>query len=146
MAGALHPEGPAPLALDLIEVAVPRGGRAVVVSDLHLSNPPTDASRNCSSELMAVLDGWDGPGVLVIAGDGFELLAGPNPNIHLVLDAHPDFAATVNAFAAGADHRLQAGRVPGRVVDPLTVDAGLQATARSDDPRPARATLNAASR
>src|SRR5262245_29208277 len=100
------PPRPAPLAPDLIEVSVPRGGRVVVVSDLHLSNPVTDAARNCTTALMDVLGRWDGPGVLVIAGDGFELLAGPNPNIHLVLDAHAEFAAEVKAFAAGADRRV----------------------------------------
>jgi lysylphosphatidylglycerol synthetase-like protein (DUF2156 family)/UDP-2,3-diacylglucosamine pyrophosphatase LpxH len=78
----------------------------VVVSDLHLSDPVTDAARNCTSELTSVLDRWDGPGILVIAGDGFELLAGPNPNIHRVLDAHAEFAAKVKAFAERADHRV----------------------------------------
>jgi lysylphosphatidylglycerol synthetase-like protein (DUF2156 family)/UDP-2,3-diacylglucosamine pyrophosphatase LpxH len=107
-AGVDATDGPgraAPLAPDLIEVAVPRGGRVVVVSDLHLSSPVTDASRNCTSELIGVLDRWEGPGVLVIAGDGFELLAGPNPNIHLVLDAHAEFAAAVKAFPAGGPDR-----------------------------------------
>jgi lysylphosphatidylglycerol synthetase-like protein (DUF2156 family)/UDP-2,3-diacylglucosamine pyrophosphatase LpxH len=106
MADAPLRTGPAPIAPDLIEVSVRRGGRAVVVSDLHLSNPVTDAARNCTSQLMGVLDRWEGPGVLVIAGDGFELLAGPNPNIHLVLDAHAEFAAKVKAFAAGGDRRV----------------------------------------
>jgi lysyl-tRNA synthetase class 2 len=122
------PPRPAPLAPDLIEVAVPRGGRAVVVSDLHLSNPPTDASRNCASELATVLDRWDGPGVLVIAGDGFELLAGPNPNIHLVLDAHADFAGRVRAFAAGADHRVVV--LSGNHDGPIAWDPDIVATLR----------------
>ena len=43
--------------------------------------------------------------MLVIAGDGFELLAGPNPNIHRVLDAHAEFAAKVKAFPAGGTDR-----------------------------------------
>ncbi len=94
-----------PLVPDLVEIAVPRGGRAVVVSDLHLSDPVTDAARNCTSELMGVLDRWDGPGVVVIAGDGFELLAGPDPNIHRVLDAHAELAAKLQAFGAGGKDR-----------------------------------------
>jgi lysylphosphatidylglycerol synthetase-like protein (DUF2156 family)/UDP-2,3-diacylglucosamine pyrophosphatase LpxH len=89
----------APLVPDLVELSVPRGGRVIVVSDLHLSAPVTDAARNCTAELARVIGDCDGPGLLVIAGDGFELLAGPDPNIHRILDAHAEFAATVKAFA-----------------------------------------------
>ncbi len=72
----------APLVPDLIELDLASGSRAVVVSDLHLADPVSDAARACTAELMKVLAAWSGPGVLVIAGDGFELLAGPKPNIH----------------------------------------------------------------
>ena len=40
-----------PLVPDLVELVVPRGGRVVIVSDLHLSAPVTEASRNCTAEL-----------------------------------------------------------------------------------------------
>ena len=54
----------------------PSGGRVVVVSDLHLTGTVTEASKGCTDELIGVLAAWDGPGILVIAGDGFEQLHG----------------------------------------------------------------------
>ena len=47
-----------------------------------------------------MLGGADGPAAFVIAGDGFEMLAGP-PDIEKILDAHPQFTDAVAGFAAG---------------------------------------------
>jgi hypothetical protein len=60
-----------------IEVELPPGSRTVVVSDLHLPAVATDTSRAVAVELAAILTRWTGPGAFVIAGDGFEMLAGP---------------------------------------------------------------------
>ena len=90
---------------DLIEAEVPLGGRVVVVSDLHLAPIPTDASRIVADELAELLGGWSGPGAFVIAGDGFEMLAG-SPDIGAILDSHPQFADALSAFAHQPDHQL----------------------------------------
>ncbi|MGH9098366.1 MAG: hypothetical protein ACRDWB_13195, partial [Acidimicrobiales bacterium] len=90
---------------DLIEAGVPLGGRVVVVSDLHLAAIPTDASRIVADELAELLTGWSGPGAFVIAGDGFEMLAAA-PDVGAILDAHPQFAAALTAFAEAPDHQL----------------------------------------
>ena len=95
-----------PLMPDLVEVHVPRGGRAVVVSDLHLTAKLSEASRGCTEELIKVLQSWDGPGVLVIAGDGFEQLHAPVAPIEEILDAHREWAAAVKAFASGKGHQV----------------------------------------
>ncbi|HWE71494.1 MAG TPA: phosphatidylglycerol lysyltransferase domain-containing protein, partial [Acidimicrobiales bacterium] len=90
---------------DLVETLVPRGGRVVVVSDLHLAAIPTDASRIVADELAELLGGWEGSGAFVIAGDGFEMLAG-SPDVGAILDSHPQFAAALGAFNEQPDHHL----------------------------------------
>ena len=86
-----------------IEIELPPGSRTVVVSDLHLPAPATDNSRAVAAELTDLLGAWEGPGAFIIAGDGFELLAGP-PDVARILDAHPELTAAVAAFSA-AEHR-----------------------------------------
>jgi len=92
---------------DHLDVDVPLGGRALVVSDLHLPAQPTAASRQAVRELGQALEGWAGPGVLVLLGDVLELLLGndaadPAP----ALDAHPAFTAALNRFAAEPGRRI----------------------------------------
>ena len=90
---------------DLIQLDVPRGSRVVVVSDLHLAPAASDASTRAAGELAELLDGFHQPGMLVIAGDGFEMLAAA-PDVAAILDSHPQFTDAVKRFAAGKDHRV----------------------------------------
>ncbi len=90
---------------DLIEVEVGRGGRAIVISDLHLRPVPTAVSTRAADEVSQLLDGFPEPGVLVIAGDGFEMLA-EAPAVDRILDAHPQFVSAIKAFADQPDHRV----------------------------------------
>jgi lysylphosphatidylglycerol synthetase-like protein (DUF2156 family)/UDP-2,3-diacylglucosamine pyrophosphatase LpxH len=90
---------------DLIQLDVPRGSRVVVVSDLHLAPTATQASARAAEELAERLDGFVEPGLLVIAGDGFEMLAAA-PDVAGILDAHPQFTAAVRRFSAGRGHRV----------------------------------------
>ncbi|HXN60310.1 MAG TPA: metallophosphoesterase, partial [Acidimicrobiales bacterium] len=103
--GAGPPPETVPAVPDVTEVAVPPGGRTVVVSDLHLPTFATETSRAVEAELSEVLDQWVGPGVFVIAGDGLELLAGP-PDVSRILDAHPRFAQALGAFAGTVERTL----------------------------------------
>ena len=91
---------------DRVRVPIPRDGRAVVVSDLHLTGTMTVASRGACAEMIRVLSEWEGPGAFVIAGDGFEQLHDPVAPIGAILDAHHEWADTVRAFAADADHTV----------------------------------------
>src|SRR5690349_25049291 len=63
--------------LDQVDVVVPQGGRAVVVSDIHLTGTVTPASRGACAAMVDALSSWPEPGVFVIAGDGFEQLHDP---------------------------------------------------------------------
>ena len=90
---------------DLIRLEVGQGGRVVVVSDLHLPPVASDVSTRAAGELAELLDGFGEPGILVIAGDGFELLAAA-PDVAGILDAHPQFTAAVKGFADHPDHRV----------------------------------------
>ena len=57
------------------------------------------------SELLAVLADWQGPGVLIFAGDLLELWAGERPRAAAAFDAHAEFVDAVSAFAR-ADGRI----------------------------------------
>jgi lysylphosphatidylglycerol synthetase-like protein (DUF2156 family)/UDP-2,3-diacylglucosamine pyrophosphatase LpxH len=90
---------------DEIEISVPRGGRVAVVSDLHLGTTATETSKQAEDAVVQLLGQWQGQGVLIIAGDGFEMLAGP-PDVSAILDAHPAFAAALADFAGAEGHEL----------------------------------------
>ena len=100
-AGARAPE----LVPDFVHLEVPRGGRCFVVSDLHLTTTPGEAAATATATIVGALEEWKAPGLLVIAGDGFEMLAGP-PDLDRILDANADFTREVSAFAAREDHQV----------------------------------------
>lgn len=90
---------------DEVELELPKGSRIVVVSDLHLPAVATSTSTAVAEELASVLDASEGPTAFVIAGDGFEMLAGP-PEAGKILDAHPQFTEAVHRFAGEDDHHV----------------------------------------
>ena len=80
--GGLGLEGPDPPAegRDLLTRArappgidVPLGRRVMVVSDLLLTPEATPSTTAVIAELARALDTWDGPGILIIAGNLFDL-------------------------------------------------------------------------
>ena len=83
---------------DTVEIEVPIGGRVLVVSDLVLEKDATAASSSATTELATAIDAWDGPGVLVFAGNLFELVASPAVDTAQALAAHPKLTAAVAAF------------------------------------------------
>jgi len=90
---------------DLIRLEVGRGSRVVVVSDLHLAPVASEVSTQAAGELARLLDEFREPGMLVIAGDGFEMLAAA-PDVAAILDSHPQFTGAVRRFAEAKDHRV----------------------------------------
>ena len=86
---------------DRAVVAVPRGGRVLVMSDLHLVSRAGVGSQRATDAIAAAVEAWDGPGVVVLAGDCFEMLAEPHLDPGLALTAHPRFTAALAGFAAG---------------------------------------------
>ncbi|HET6793340.1 MAG TPA: hypothetical protein VFH45_02790, partial [Acidimicrobiales bacterium] len=94
---------PAP---DVLGIAVPVGGRVVVVSDLHLVPDPGPGGASAAAELAQSLNGWDGPGVVVVAGNLFDLWSDPRADLAGALDAHPGLAAALAAFGGRPARRL----------------------------------------
>ncbi len=114
----------APLVPDLVEVSVPRGGRVIVVSDLHLWSKVSQAATECTAEMIRLLPTLDGAAVFVIAGDCFELLVPPAATVDGILDVHQEWTDAVKAFADGPDHQLVvlAGNHDGQIAwDPEVV-------------------------
>lgn len=71
-------DGVAPFLIDeKVELELPKGSRVVLMSDLHLPAVATPTSSAVADEIAEVLGRCVGPAALVIAGDGFEMLAGP---------------------------------------------------------------------
>ena len=101
------PEGSPPpfLIEERVELELPVRSRTVLVSDLHLPVVATSTSTAVADEIAAVLEKCHGPAAFVIAGDGFEMLAGP-PDVDRILDAHPQFTEAVAHFAADTDHHV----------------------------------------
>ncbi len=89
---------------DRAAVAVPRHGRVLVVSDLHLVSRAGEGSRRATEAIAAAVAGWSGPGVVVLAGDCFELLAEPHLDPGLALDAHPALTSALAGFTGPDRH------------------------------------------
>src|SRR5947207_1584981 len=100
------PAGAGPLVPDLVEVAVPVGGRVLACSDLHLAREATTASTAAATELAQTVEAWTGPGVFILAGDCFELLEGRVTDPRPALQTHARFAAALKEFAAADGRRV----------------------------------------
>ena len=112
----------------VVTVDVPIGRRVMVVSDLLLTPEATPSSLSVSGELALVLDSWDGPGILVIAGNLFDLSGSGSPleEGRRALGAHPRLRDAMRRFAAEDERRVirQNGtHEPGYDTDPATVAA-----------------------
>ncbi len=99
------PARSAPFVPDLIRLEAGQGSRVVVVSDLHLAPVASEVSTQAADELAGMLDEFHEPGILVIAGDGFEMLAAA-PDVAAILDSHPQFTNAVRRFATHEGHRV----------------------------------------
>ena len=89
---------------DELAVCVGRGARVLVFSDLRLTNPASDISREVCRSVARAIEECRGPGAIVFAGDMFDLRDGTD--VEGALLAHPRLSAALAAFVAGADHRL----------------------------------------
>src|SRR5919206_1551198 len=100
------PDTIASIVTDVLEVDLPTGSRALVVSDLHLEKDASQASTSATSELARVLESWAGPGAVVFAGDLIELLATNANSPNRALAAHPRLAWATQRFAAAPGRRV----------------------------------------
>lgn len=77
----------------------------LVASDLHLTAPATPTSAAVADQLAGVLAAWEGPGVVVLAGDVVELLSGGVADPAEVLAAYPVLTAVARDFTSARDGR-----------------------------------------
>ena len=89
---------------DELTIQIDRGARVLVFSDLRLANGATDITREVTRTVARAIEECRGPGVIVLAGDVFDLRDGTD--IDSALAAHPRFAAALSSFVAARDHRL----------------------------------------
>src|SRR5262249_35087276 len=108
---------------DELVVAVPRGGRVVVFADLRMTPGGSDASREASRALARGIEDCRGPGVVVLAGDVFDLGRERRPDVDAALAAHPRLAAALSSFHETPDRRVVL--LPGTRDAPFAYDARL---------------------
>jgi len=89
-------------------VDVPLGRRVMVVSDLLLTPSATPSTLALTAELAQALDTWDGPGILIIAGNLFDLNGCDDPlgTAGRAIDAHPALARSFLHFLQIEDRRI----------------------------------------
>jgi lysylphosphatidylglycerol synthetase-like protein (DUF2156 family) len=104
-------------------VDLPVGRRVMVVSDLLLTGEETTSSRALTAELASALDAWEGPGVLVVAGNLFDLTGTTDVGeaARAAMEAHPRLATSCGRFLAGEERRIlrqEGTHEPGLADDP----------------------------
>lgn len=88
-----------PLPLDSIDLTVPSGTTAIVVSDLHLRSAPTMATAQVEDALVRRLDALSAPAVVVLAGDIVEFLGEPTIRARDAFAAHPRLSEAIHRIA-----------------------------------------------
>jgi len=112
-------------------VDVPLGRRVMVVSDLLLTPDATPSSLAVTGQLARALDTWDGPGILIVAGNLFDLsgCSAPLDEAQRSIEAHPALERALERFLTVDERRVirQTGtHEPGYDTDPEAV-AGIAA-------------------
>jgi len=105
-------EGPAVRAASDADQAtvldVPIGRRVMVVSDLLLTPTATPSSTAISTELARALAAWEGPGILIIAGNLFDLADSDAPlaDGEKSMAAHPHLRQAFERFLDSPERRV----------------------------------------
>lgn len=89
-----------------ITVAIPLGGRMVVAGDLFLQAPATPASLAAAAELSSAIKEMRHRGVLVIAGNLFDLSDRPAEDLPAALRAHPRLRDALTEWLGDDRHRV----------------------------------------
>ena len=103
----------------------------MVVSDLLLTADATPSTLALTGELAQALDTWDGPGILIIAGNLFDLTGCDDPlaSAGRAIDAHPALARSFLRFLRVDDRRILRQR---GTHEPEAIAAGLRDEGASD--------------
>jgi lysylphosphatidylglycerol synthetase-like protein (DUF2156 family) len=125
-------------ARSVAEVRVPLGGRVLVVADLFLTASVADAGpTRPEADVVAALDAFDGPAVVVFAGGLFDLLtASTSAPVEDALAAHPELVGALRRFtgrvAGGEGELRRALCLPGARDAALAWDPAAQRVLRDE--------------
>jgi lysylphosphatidylglycerol synthetase-like protein (DUF2156 family) len=99
----------------------------VVVANFALGPVATDATTWAASGFARALDTWEGPGLVVVAGNLFDLGGGSDAAARVTtsLAAHPRLAEALERFAAGSERRVVV--LPGTADEALGTDRAVRA-------------------
>ncbi len=93
-----------------VELDIDIGRRIMVVANLLLTPEATAASSWAEAGVARALSTWEGPGLVVVAGNLFDLDTGPDGDptrdVARALDTHPALRTALRDFAAGADRSV----------------------------------------
>ena len=112
---------------DELTIVIGRGARVLVFTDLRLTNGATDITREVTRTVARAIEECRGPGVVVLAGDVFDLRDGTDVDTALL--AHARLSAALAAFVVAEDHRLVV--LPGTRDHALAFDPGAIDAVRS---------------
>src|SRR5206468_2928051 len=85
---------------DVLTIEVPLGGRVLAAGELLLGRSSTPSSEVATAELAAVIDAWEGPGAIVLAGGVFDLVGDARNSPATALAAHAGLGAALSSFTA----------------------------------------------
>ena len=112
---------------DVATIPVGLGGRVLVAANFDLPPVATPTSTWAAAGFARALDTWDGPGLVVVAGNLFDLGEAPDAGARAgaALGAHPRLAEALRRFAADPDRRVIC--LPGRHDPTLGTDPAVAA-------------------
>ena len=89
-------------------IEIPIGRRVMVVSDLLLTARVTPSSTVLANRLARTLEAWNGPGVLIVAGNLFDLSGRGEAaeEVRGALAAHPALADAMRTFLGEEGRRI----------------------------------------
>lgn len=87
-------------------VSLALGVRAMVLGPLFLTSHPSESSSANATEVANTLSNWEGPGLVVVAGDLVDLLSDASEDPGPALRAHPGLAKALAEFSATEGCRL----------------------------------------
>ena len=108
---------------DEILIRIERGARVLVFADLRLAKGASDCSKEVMRMVARAIEDCPGPGVVVLAGDAFDLR--DDGDVEAALLSQPRLASALTEFTAAANHRL--------IVLPGTRDRALAFDSRAID-------------
>jgi lysylphosphatidylglycerol synthetase-like protein (DUF2156 family) len=112
---------------DPVAIPVGVGRRVVVVANFALAPEATPATSWAATGFARALDTWEGPGLVVVAGNLFDLGAGAHgpTRPEAALAAHPRLAEALERFAGGPERRVVC--LPGATDASLGTDHSVRA-------------------